>query len=287
MNKSLTKATLIILCMSGLMCACSGKTFRSPIVFRSPVVADTTDSQIQNEIVVPAPRAAIQSALDQPTDSSLPADLGHSPAGIPVLSDQDLAGKNISTLGRISVDASPQNNFSRDSALQILKVEAFKRYGSMAEGIINVNYLKDKRVSGEIIIFQDTQEIPASDQAELLATTSLSSQDGSNIAEADRTFAFEKIQLLSSEDLYQRKFKVLGEVSLRDRSKDGLTEQEVIRLLKIDAFRKYGTQAHGLTNLSMLRKQQKFFYTKVRKNISTPDKPDTYEKASAEVIVLF
>ena len=35
------------------------------------------------------------------------------------------------------------------------------------------------------------------------------------------------------------------------------------------------------------RKQQKFFYTKVRKNISTPDKTDTYEKASAEVIVWF
>jgi len=279
MNKRLSKTGLIIFLLTIFIYACSGKEFRSPIVFRSPVVPDKPDSQKTAERSVSSTLPDKMVALEEPTtDSSLPPDLIHSPAGIPIISEQELSGKGFSTLGRIYVDASPTQEFTREKALQNLKVEAFKRYGSLAEGIINVNYQKNQRVSGDVIILEESESS---------STISMNSENHSVMEEAQASFPFEKIQLLSSEDLYQLKFKVLGEVSVRDRSEDGLTEKEAIRILKMEAVRKYGSQAKGLTNLSLLRKQQKFFYTKVRKNISTPDKPDTYEKASAEVIVWF
>ena len=151
MNKRLSKAGLIIFLLTIFICSCSGKEFRSPIVFRSPVVPDKSDSQKTAKRPVSSILPDKMVALKEPADSS------SSPASIPIISEQDLLDNGFSTLGRIYLDASPQQEFTREKALQNLKVEAFKRYGSLAGGIINVNYQKNQRVSGDVIILGESK----------------------------------------------------------------------------------------------------------------------------------
>ena len=67
-------------------------------------------------------------------------------------------------------------------------------------------------------------------------------------------------------------------------SKEGFTRQEAIQNLKIEAFKRYGSLAHGITNLALVKKSKVFYYTKARRNISTPKEPENYERASAEVV---
>lgn len=96
-------------------------------------------------------------------------------------------------------------------------------------------------------------------------------------------FPLEKIRILSSDEVYHLKFKILGKVSAREK-KQGFTEEEAIKELKIQAIKTYGNQAKGLTTIGLVKKQKIFYYTKGRRDISTPKEPDTYEKASAEVV---
>lgn len=106
----------------------------------------------------------------------------------------------------------------------------------------------------------------------------------SSVPEGEQVLSAGSIKIVSSDDLLHVDFKILGEVSVRDRSRTGFTQEEVIRALKTKAFRNYRGQAKGLVNVQLVKKEKVFYYTKVRRSISTPKEPNTYEKASAEVV---
>jgi hypothetical protein len=67
--------------------------------------------------------------------------------------------------------------------------------------------------------------------------------------------------------------------------KAGFTKDEAIRELKIEAIKAYGNQAKGLLDVKLEKPARVFYYTKVRKPISTPEESENYERASAEVVV--
>lgn len=67
-----------------------------------------------------------------------------SPAGVLILTDQDLVDYTFWVTGKISVFSKSDGGFSMDEANRALKAEAFRRYGGQARGIINVAYTEKK-----------------------------------------------------------------------------------------------------------------------------------------------
>ena len=97
--------------------------------------------------------------------------------------------------------------------------------------------------------------------------------------------ALENIRVLSSNDLYYMNFRVVGQVSVRDKSKKGFTQDEAVKALKVEAFRNYGSQVNGLINVELVKKEKVFYYRKAARNISAPKDLGTYRRASAEVVI--
>ncbi len=293
------KFGIVVMMVAGVICSCSGKKFRSPIVFRSPVVTDepkpqkaddmaaqsvlspqedasaqtsaSTSSPYEVQEITPVPGDAYREEPSSDLKASAPVS---TPADIPIFSDQQLEGATYYVLGKIEVSAFSERGFTGDEAIQELKVEAFKRYGSQVQGIANIEHKAAagllfgegdtyKKVSGEAIVF---------------------SSKGDEGGQAPSMFSGADIRVFTSDELVNLRFRVVGSVTVRYRSEQGLGQEQVIQELKNAAARQYGTNARGITNLVLVKKSQVFYYTKVRRNISSPKAPDTYDEASAEVI---
>lgn len=271
-----------------LLCGCAGKELRSPIVFRSPVVdKEPALTQPVSTPVAAAPAPAKEAAPAEQSPSVSPS-MPSAPASVPVLSDQDLSNYRASVLGRVKVAGPDKEGFSEEEALRALKVEAFKRYGSLAQGITNVTF--DRKNLGQGRCAEAAADVVALAQKakEELASPAVSAgahMQGAQSEGADTNFPVDQIPVFSSEQLYNREFRVLGKVDIRERSQAGLTKEEAIRALKIAAVRAYGPAISGITSVKLVTQPKVFYFTKVRKNISTPQTPDAYEWAYADVIV--
>ena len=66
---------------------------------------------------------------------------------------------------------------------------------------------------------------------------------------SDPVFPIDPIRVLSSDDLFYVNFAVLGKVVVDNSLQQGFSKEEVIRNLKIGAFRQYGNKAQGITNI--------------------------------------
>jgi hypothetical protein len=307
---------VMALTISAVACS-SVKELRSPIVFRSPVVlkseeekkkelppsaapsAGTAVAAAETAQLPPAPevkeqpqkeRAEIRPAASPAVakadqvepDISMPAD-------IPVFSSPELANYHISNLGKIQVSAPSDPGFTKEQALKRLKIAAYKRYGSSAQGLTNIELKESEgenfhKASGEVIMVSPKQAAaegggarlsPAAAESEFVTTSSRKP-----VAE----FTIDRVQILSSDQVYQRKFRVLGKVTAVDK-KVGFSKDEAIRELKIQAVKAYGNQAKGLLDVRLEKPARVFYYTKVRKPISTPQESKNYERASADVVV--
>jgi len=91
------------------------------------------------------------------------------------------------------------------------------------------------------------------------------------------------IAILSSDDLFHLNFKILGTVTVVDESRNGITKEQAIRNLRIEAFRLYGAQAMALTKIKLIKETPVFYYKKTRSNES-PQTSKEFIKASAEVV---
>jgi hypothetical protein len=283
MNARILSAGFVIGSMILLLFGCAGKEFRSPIVFRSPVV----EKEPARTLVAAAPAPAREAA---PAEQAAPASapMPASPALVPVMSDQELANYRASVLGRVKVSGPGSEGFSEEEALRSLKVEAFKRYGSLAQGITNVTFEREGLAQGRcteaagdvVALAEKGKEEPAAPAFTVGAKT-----EGSLGKGADTNFPVDQIPVFTSEQLYNREFRVLGKVDIRERSQAGLTKEEAIKALKIAAVRAYGPKISGITSVKLVTQPRVFYYTKVRRSISTPETPDAYERAYADVIV--
>lgn len=283
MSTRILSAGFVIVSMIMLVCGCGGKEFRSPIVFRSPVVEkEPAPKQPVNVPVAAAPAPA------QEKESPTPAPLPSSPANVPVLSNQDLANYRASLLGKARVSSPGAEGFSEEEALRSLKVEAFKRYGSLAQGITNVTFAREglaqgmcREAVGDVVALAEKgMEEPA------VSPAAVGTKGEQNLGGgAETNFPVDQIPVFTSEQLYNREFRVLGKVDIRERSQAGLTKEEAIKALKIAAVRAYGPKISGITSVKLVTQPRVFYYTKVRRSISTPETPDAYEWAYADVIV--
>lgn len=288
MKARIVSAGVVTGSMMLLVCGCAGKEFRSPIVFRSPVVEkESAPKQPASTPVAAAPTRAREAAPAEQA-ASAPAPMPSAPASVPVLSDQDLANYRASVLGRVKVAGPGKEGFSEEEALRMLKVEAFKRYGSLAQGITNVSFDREGLAQGRcteaaadvVALAEKGKEEPAAGPFTVGVKAEGALGEG-----PDTNFPVDQIPVFTSEELYNREFRVLGKVDIRERSQQGLTKEEAIKALKIAAVRAYGPAINGITSVKLVTQPKVFYFTKVRKNISTPQTPDAYEWAYADVIV--
>ena len=318
MHKGIMKPAYMILMVS-LLFGCSAIEIRSPIVLKKPKPEEPPVAS-QTATVAPAPRDSAMgeqtpavpspppqsregAAIEEPapatpgitekTPSQEYASGITSPASIPVLSQQDLTDYRFSVLGRVEANSPSKEWFTQEKALQNLKVEAYKRYGNLAQGIINVDY---KRGGTPLLAKKDLYAGVSADVITLVkkgtpeqegagTTPTVPSTPGgiSTQQTAEDIPALAQISLLSSDDLFRRTFKILGTVSIYDESKKGFTEEQAIRGLKIEAFRLYGVQAKALTRIKLIKESPVFYYKKTQSNKS-PGESTAFFKASAEVV---
>jgi len=151
-------------------------------------------------------------------------------------------------------------------------------YGCSVRGIQSPIVLRSPVVLEET----EVQEPPQTSVS--LPSRETVGDEKSSLQESEQALSPGDIQILSFNDLVHIKFKIVGEISVRDRSKTGFTQEEAIKALKTKAFRNYPHHVKGLVNIKLVRKEKIFYYTKVRRSISTPKELDTYKKASAEVV---
>jgi hypothetical protein len=318
MDKKIMKSGFMILLLI-LLVSCSSVEIRSPIVFKKPKPEEPPVSS-QTASVPPSPQEAgvveQSPVLPTPTpqrekvavrEESIPADTGItektppqyesttlSPASIPVLSHQDLAGYRFSVLGRIEVQSSSKEGFIQEKALQSLKVEAFKRYGSLAQGIINVDYKQGMRflsakkdvyegISGDVITLTKKTAVAKGEGSETIPAATDVPGGVSTLEETGEIPQLSNIAILSSDDLFNLSFKILGVVTVNDESRKGFSEEQAVRGLKIEALRLYGVQAKALTKIKLTREQKVFYYKKTQ-NLKSPETPKGFIKASAEVV---
>lgn len=68
------------------------------------------------------------------------------------------------------------------------------------------------------------------------------------------------ILLLSDKDLVNHKFSILGKVSVHSKAKKGFNQGQADQALKKEAFKKYGSQAHGIFNITYEEKKGILFW---------------------------
>jgi hypothetical protein len=297
------------------MYGCSAIEMRSPIVFRKPKPQEPTPST--ERASTPSPSKEIKVVEQSPAQQGGEAVVKGepvspatkisekfpskeyktdilSPANIPILSNQDLTDYRFSFLGRIEVRSPSKDGFTQEKALQNLKVEAFKRYSSLAQGIINIKY---KKKSDLLSMNQDVYEEISGDVITLAKKTAVAPEEGSGTIpavtgqsggistqrEVGEIPPLSNILIFSSDDLFHLNFKILGIVNIIDQSRKGFSEEQAIRDLKIEAFRLYGIQAKALTRIKLVREALVFYYKKTR-SVESPSAPKGFIKASAEVV---
>jgi hypothetical protein len=203
-----------------------------------------------------------------------------SPSSIQVLTDQDISQRRYSSLGRITVTSQDKKGFTSEQADKNLKIMAFKRFGALAQGIARIEYLEK---SG---MFSAGQNIYREASAEVmtLSASGEASPAGEQAAEArDAIPPLDKIVILTSDELFNRNFRVLGKVTVRDATPNGMNEEQALKSLKIEAYRLFGSRAKGLSTVKLKKEDPIYFYKKPQYSPS-PKVPDGYNKASAEVL---
>ncbi len=291
MNQKNMGSVFAALLLAAAVYSCSVKEIQSPIVFRSPVVLQKAEVKEPLESSEPAQPPAetedtTESAVSEPRPVRVPAD-------IVLLSDKDLADSRLSTLASIYISI-PADEFTQDRAVQELKVEAFERFGPLAYGIANIEHEKKvsvipgrqdhQEVSADVITL--TQEGAASQRTAAASPDRGSSTVEDSIApeEGLEGLSLESIRILTPDDLYHLSFRIVGRVSVRDRSQKGYTREEAIRALKTEAARNHGMQAMGLSNVKLVRSGITYYYEKTRRTLNLTERGDTYMKASADVV---
>jgi len=319
MLRVITKTGVFAL-MVAVLCSCSSIEVRSPIVFKKskpeeqPAPSEKTQIPPSSQIAkadgqTPAPspttpeerkgtiqEVPVQAAIDITRTPPVQEDRTTilSPADIPVFSSQDLANYKFSVLGQVEVKAPAREGFTQEKALQNLKVEAYKRYGSLAQGVTNIAYARGitglaskqdryESVSADVITVTKRTSLAPGEEAKTIPP--LSSVPGGIPTEGreEELPQLSNIAIISSDDLFTLNFKILGTVSVFDESRKGFTEEQAIRNLRIEAFRLYGIQAMALTKIKLIKEARVFYYRKTRSNES-PQEPKGFIKATAEVV---
>lgn len=249
----------------------------SAIEVRSPIVIHTQSATHENKEAVASPEQSPTSESTSPEEIKTSA----SPADIQVLSDSDVRATSLSSLGRVTVKSDDKKGFTPAQAVQELKIMAFKRYGSLAQGLAHIEYMDRPG------FFDSSQNTFRQASAEVFTTSSTKQQtvlEGKSSLETHETIPpLENIAIVSSAELFNLNFKILGVVRARDASPQGMTEEQAVKTLKIEAYRLYGTRAKALTNIKM-KKEYPIYYYKKPQYSPPPKAPEGYGKATAEVV---
>jgi hypothetical protein len=266
MEKKMKKAYCFIaiaaLCISG----CSAIELRSPIVIHSG-----------QKPAGEAPAAQVQA---EPATSPEAKDESTSPSSIKVLTAQDLNRGRYSSLGHITVASPDKKGFSTEQADRQLKIAAYKRYGALAQGIAGIEYRENSGLfsAGQNIYREASAEVMTmATAAEAAAAEQVSAGGGGTIPSLD------KIVVVSSDELFNRNFKVLGKVIVRDKTPEGMTEEQAVKNLKIEAYRLFGSRVKGLSSLKLKKEDPIYFYKKPMYS-PPPQVAKGYNKATAEVL---
>jgi len=258
---------LLVICITG----CSVIEVRSPIVIH-------TGKKTSGET---ATVARAQAPIPEPAASEEGKAAAASPADIQVFSDQELSTKQVSSLGRITVKAPDKKGFTNEQAVKELKIMAFKRYGSLAQGLAKIEYME---ASG---LFAGAHTPYRQASAEVVTMSSVSEQKtpGAETSQEVRETIppLDRIAVVSSNELFNLNFKMLGTVRARDTTPQGMSKEQAVKSLKIEAYRLYGSRAKGLTNIKLKKEDPIYFYKKPQYSPS-PKAPEGYSKAVAEVV---
>jgi len=60
--------------------------------------------------------------------------------------------------------------------------------------------------------------------------------------------------VLHPDDLFSLSFRFLGRIKVKDYFKKGFTKERALKDLKIEAFKRYGNLAQGITNIEYKRR---------------------------------
>jgi len=267
---------------------CAGKRFQSPIVFRSPVITEESEVDKPELPAAETPMPQEAALVESPQISEAAPEQQYRadtlrPNDIMIYTSDDLTGKPFSVLGRVTATSSDEEGFSRETALQNLKVEAFKHYGSLAQGITDIDYsTKGSLFSGSGEAFDKISGKVIS-LAPVTASLSQSGSAASTSRPESEAFSLEAISVVSADDLLDRSFRVLGEISLPAPEKNGFSKEQALASLKMEAFTRYGMQAKGITDVRFRKNYEMFRYRKGQA-MKPPSQPDYYMNASAEVV---
>jgi hypothetical protein len=268
MNKAGGAAIVIALvCIAG----CSFIELRSPVVIH-------TGQKTGGE----APAASVQTdtTVPEPSPSAEVTGESTSPAGIPVLTEQDLSKRRYASLGRITVASPDKKGFTSEQAERELKIMAFKRYGALAQGLAKIEYMEKAGLfsSGQNIYGEASAEVVT-----LSAAGETAAAGEQAAADSGAIPSLEKMVIVSSDELFNRNFKVLGKVTVRDTTPEGMSEEQAVKSLKIEAYRLFGSRARGLSSLKLKKEYPIYFYKKPQYS-PPPQVAKGYNKASAEVL---
>jgi hypothetical protein len=257
----------LIICIAG----CSAIEVRSPIV-------NHTGKKTSDES---AAVTSAQASVPEPAPSAENKEGSSSPADINIYSAQELSSKQLASLGQITVKAADKKGFTAEEAMKELKIMAFKRYGSLAQGIAKIEYMESSGLfAGDKNTFRQAS-------AEVMTSSAITDKQspGTEAAQESREAIppLDKIAVVSSAELYNLSFKMLGTVRARDTTPQGMNREQAIKSLKIEAYRLYGSRAKGLTNIKLKKEDPIYFYKKPRYS-PPPKAQEGYSRAVAEVV---
>jgi hypothetical protein len=184
-----------------------------------------------------------------------------SPGNILILSNKDLIDYRFWVLGRVSVRSKSEDGYTQEGANQALQMEAFRQYGSQAQGLVSINYKEKKKLpllgktiveaAGDVVAWEKPKKALRS----LAAKPGIPRSPGVPTQKATTAYARapHDIVVVPSRDLYRLNFTVLGSTTVKTASKQGFTEAGAVKALKIDAFKRYGPQTRGITNIEYKR----------------------------------
>jgi hypothetical protein len=268
MKKKINKAgcaalVIALVCIAG----CSFIELRSPVVIH-------TGQKAGGE----APAASVQTDTTAPEPSKGEST---SPAGIQILTAQDLSQRRYASLGRITVASPDKKGFTSEQAQRELKIMAFKRYGALAQGLAKIEYMEKAGLfsAGQNIYREASAEVMTMSAAGEAAPAG----EQVSLEGRDAIPSLEKIVIVSSDELFNRNFKVLGKVTVRDATPAGMSEEQAVKSLKIEAYRLFGARVKGLSSLKLKKEDPIYFYKKPQYSPS-PQVSKGYNKASAEVL---
>jgi hypothetical protein len=266
LNKTCCVAAVLAFCMAG----CSMIELRSPVVIHSGKKASAEAAAAPAQTGPGIEPAASEEVTGEST----------SPSSIPVLADQELSQRRYSSLGRITVTSQGKKGFTSEQAEKDLKIMAFKRFGALAQGIARIEY---QERSG---LFSENRGVYREASAEVmsLSVDGEAAPAGEQAAEAREAIPpLEKISVLTADDLFNRNFRVLGKVMVRDATSEGMSEEQALKSLKVEAYRLFGSRAKGLSSLKLKKEYPIYFYKKPQFS-PPPQVAKGYNKATAEVL---